>query len=461
MSRTLHADPLRSEADVRPGAVALESRGTAFSFAEMDLAVDRACDVLARRGVRRGSRVVIRSGDRVLQAVAVLATLRMGALAVPVGERLPPGGVDELVSRLGGAVRVEPPDTGLPDSVFSGPHAPVVRPPAGVRRRATVLFTSGSTGEPKAIVHRLTSHLESAVAAARHLGLRAGDRWLATLPLNHVGGLAPLFRCLVSGATWVVPGDPPSVDVLRSTRATHVSVVSTQLRRLLDAGTAPPSSLRCVLLGGGPTAPDTVLRAVELGWPVVSSYGTTETASMVTATGPEDPEPLSAGRAVGSAEVRTDGGGQILVRGAGLGEGVLEGGRVRPLAGPDGWYRTGDRGTVDASGRLSVEGRMDRGFVSGGENVQPETIERRIESIPGVRRAVVVPVAHPDYGQRPVAFVDGVTDPDAIVAELRRWLPSYLVPDAVLPMPEDDATGGVKASPARLADLARRLFGGG
>jgi O-succinylbenzoic acid--CoA ligase len=124
----------------------------------------------------------------------------------------------------------------------------------------------------------------------------------------------------------------------------------------------------------------------------------------------------------------------------------------------DGWFATGDFGTLDEEGRLVVVGRRDGRFVSGGENVQPEVIEAALLALPGVTRALVVPVEDAEFGARPAAFVamEGGRAPDgaALGAALRVRLPGYLVPDAYLPWPEGEE--GLKPSRAALREEAAR-----
>jgi O-succinylbenzoic acid--CoA ligase len=466
MTHALPPDPLRHAAGLWPDLPALEHSAGTVTFAGLDVAVDRVCRVLARHGARPRRPVLSVEADVALHVTILLAVLRLGAIAAPVSHRLPAEGLGELAARLGSPVRVGPAGSAVDaDELRAAPAgaepASPVHPPAGARRRATVFHTSGSAGRPKAVVHRLAAHLRSAEAAAAHLGLGSGDRWLLTLPLNHVGGLAPVFRALRAGATMVVPDGPPTAALLRSTRTTHVSLVATQLRRLVASGKPPPTTLRCVLLGGGPVDPSLLREAFEGGWPVAGSYGMTESASLVAATRPGEPDPLTAGRPLAHARIRIGRDGEILLRGASLAEGYLEDGRVSRLTDRSGWFHTGDRGLLGADGRLTIVGRLDRRFVSGGENVQPEEIERRIAEIPGVHAVVVVPVPDPEYGQRPVAFIDGTIDPEVIRAELRRRLPSFLVPDAFFPMPDAPEGSGLKASPARLREIALRGLGRG
>jgi O-succinylbenzoic acid--CoA ligase len=327
-------------------------------------------------------------------------------------------------------------------------------------RDATIIFTSGSTGQPKAALHTWANHLYSAKGANANLSLRQGDRWLLSLPLYHVGGLAILVRCALAGAAVAVPS--PENDLataLVDVRATHVSCVATQLRRILNAGHEPPQALRAVLLGGGPIPAPLLDRAYDEGWPLLTSYGCTEMASQVTTTAPGAPRSTldTAGARLPHRRVRIDPDGQILVAGRPLFRGYVQDGTVTDPRTEDGWYPTGDRGFLDAQGRLHVIGRIDRMFVSGGENIQPEEIETALEELSGVEQAAVVSVSNAEYGHRPVAFLrtEGPLDETDLRRRLRDRLPGFKIPDAFFSFPEDTGRSSLKVDRQSLQEWAQ------
>jgi O-succinylbenzoic acid--CoA ligase len=327
-------------------------------------------------------------------------------------------------------------------------------------RPSTIIFTSGSTGVPKAALHTFGNHYYSALGTNTNSALAQGDRWLHSLPLYHVGGLSILFRCLLARAAVALP-DPvqPLGEAIADLGATHVSLVPTQLLRLLRGGAAL-DGVEAVLLGGGPIPAFLVDEALARGLPIHTSYGLTEMASQVTTTPPgaSSEELYTAGRVLPHREVSVSGKGEILVRGDTLFAGYVDGERVdRPLD-TDGWFHTGDLGGLDEDGYLRVRGRVDNMFVSGGENVQPEEIEEALCRLEDVEEVVVVPVEDEEFGARPVAFVSmpgGEPDPVALSRALGASLARFKIPVSFHAWPDDHE--GMKVDRTAFGERARRL----
>jgi len=225
---------------------------------------------------------------------------------------------------------------------------------------------------------------------------------------------------------------------------THLSLVSTQLIRLLRQPELPTAftQVKAILLGGGPLPASALVEALRRGWPVCPSYGLTEMASQVCTASPTAPpnRRLHAGLPLHYRQVRISDNGEIEVRGETLFLGYLEEGILQPHRTADGWFATGDLGTWSGDGDLLVTGRRDFMFISGGENIQPEEIERALCQQPEVLEAVVVPVTDAEFGERPVAFVryrgEPVT-PEALTKWLENILPRYKVPRTFLAWPDD------------------------
>ena len=280
-------------------------------------------------------------------------------------------------------------EAGMPfvplDPRLSSPPGPIDAPP-GTR---TVIFTSGTTGEPKAVALTAANHEASAIASAWNLGVAPDDRWLCCLPLWHVGGLAVLIRSAVYGTTAILHDGFDAERVraeIESGSATVVSLVGTMLHRLVDAGLSEWPALRVALVGGGPVPAPLVEWAARTGFPLVQTYGMTETASQV----------VTGGRPLLGVDLRISEGGEILVRGPMVAPGA---------AGADGWLHTGDRGRLDSDGALVVEGRLDDMIVTGGENVAAAEVEDALLAHPAVADAGVVGRPDPEWGEAIVAHV--------------------------------------------------------
>jgi O-succinylbenzoic acid--CoA ligase len=273
--------------------------------------------------------------------------------------------------------------------------------------------------------------------------------------------LGVIVRCALAGAAFAVPDAGWSTArVIRDLGVTHASLVGTQLYRLLRDDPAPaPAHLRVALLGGGPASQALLDEAIGRGWPVANSYGLTEMGSTVTATraGARD---ATAGAPLPGRIVCVVG-DEIRVGGEGLFAGYLAGGGLdRPIDAED-LFRTGDLGSIDGEGRLTITGRADNRFVSGGENVQPEEVEAALASLSGVIRAIIVPVPNPEFGCRGVAFVetsDGtLPDEGSMAGALAERIPLFKIPVRFLPWPTGDA--GFKPSRRELERVAAEVMG--
>lgn len=275
--------------------------------------------------------------------------------------------------------------------------------------RGVLLHTSGTTGRPRPVVLTPENLLASARATNEALRLGVGDSWLAPLPLSHVAGLMVLVRCAVAGATAVL--GPASL-----TRATHVSLVPTQLKRLLDAGVdGRPGT---VVLGGAAAERALLERAAAAGVPVRVAYGLTQTSAQVTLSEPGDLD--TAGRPLPGARIEIAPDGEVVVRGP-----MVAGGEVR----------TGDLGELDAEGRLRLSGRRDDLIVTGGENVMPAEIEAVLLCHPAVADAAVVGRPDPEWGSAVTALVvpaDGTApDPQELREHCRGSLAGFKIPKRI------------------------------
>lgn len=345
-----------------------------------------------------------------------------GARVLPLSRVLPAPAREALAARVR-AIRCEP--------------------AAGV-----VLPTSGSSGVPRLIDLSLDALRASARLGAQVIPFGAGDTWHASLAPSHIGGVMILMRARELGGAVRFAAQPRAWSDLAG--CTHVSLVAAQLARLLEDAAPVPASLKAVMLGGGPSAEALRDAAIARGVPLFATYGLTETSSQVATTRLSAGDAATlAGPALPGLSIAIDSAtGEILVDGPVVARGEFISGALVPLARP---LRTRDSGFLDAEGRLHVVGRLDSMFISGGKNIHPESIERALAEIPGIRAACVVAVPHAKWGARPVAFVELSTPVPAISEQLRAQVEPHLVPDAIFAMPADEAVA-MKPSRARLAE---------
>lgn len=467
--------PLAAAAEQYGDRPAVVTPFEAVSYSELHRRVLRAAVLLQTRGCQPGDRVGLFMSNSVEYLVWLFGVIRIGAVACPLNIRVPVRTIAGLLTRIDCQTLVVDDVSGLqeklagvalvPRTALDGPglgESLPVSAMVSLTAPATILFTSGSSGPPKAVLHSYGNHYYNARGAIQNLPLDVGDRWLLDLPLYHVGGLGIVFRCMLAGAVVVIPAkEMPREVVLERYGITHVSVVVTQLYRLLQL---PPESvrlpaLRCVVLGGSPVPMKLLTAAHARGLPVFASYGCTEMTSQVTTTGLESTgaQRLTSGRVLPHRELRIAEDGEILLRGETLFMGYVAGREVQCPLTSEGWYCSGDLGRIDSDGYLTVQGRRDNRFFSGGETIYPEEIERALAEFDDVDQAVVVPIPHEEFGQRCVAFVragQGLPPGGALAEWLARSLPRYKIPDTFYEWPAVEESTQLKIDRAWFRRLA-------
>lgn len=277
---------------------------------------------------------------------------------------------------------------------------------------ATLTLTSGSTGVPKAVVHTVRQHLSNAEGVCELMNFAAKDRWLLSLPLFHVSGQGIVWRWLLKGATLVINKNKANFHRLLAS-CSHASLVPTQLQRYLTAlQTDERLTWQChenqqILLGGAMLPPELIQSAQQAQIRTFSGYGMTEMASTICAVENLPESPLNTvGTPLSGREIKLVN-DEIWVRGESLALGYLQkNGEISPPADSDGWFHTQDRGQLTATGELMVLGRLDNLLISGGENIQPEAVERVLFQSGQVEAVFVVPRQDAEFGHRPVALVD-------------------------------------------------------
>ncbi|MFO0761121.1 MAG: o-succinylbenzoate--CoA ligase [Byssovorax sp.] len=463
----------RAAADPAVAALpALFTGDRAFTFAELAAPVARLAAGLAARGIGPGSRVALTASNEPATVMILLALIDLGATIVPIHPRLTTAEAEVLVTDAAPDLVLR--DADLSTLEASAPHARFTDLDPALP--LAMVYTSGTTGKPKGAVLSRRAFLASAAASAQNLGWTAEDRWLLAMPLCHVGGLSIVTRCLLARRPIILlPRFEPAalLESIVLHRATLLSVVPTMLRALLDADRDNVlARLRAVLTGGAAASPALIDACARRGVPALTTYGLTEACSQVASQRPSSPyrpEP-GAGRALPGVELRVQhddpaAPGLIQVRGPTLMSGYWRGPGLPldPATDADGWLSTGDLGRLDAEGRLFVEARRADLVVTGGENVYPLEVERALESIPGVRAALVFGVPDERWGQVVAAAVErsASLDEGALAAAIKARLAPHKRPRLVCFVAALPTRGPGKldrmGAPALLADHLRPL----
>jgi malonyl-CoA/methylmalonyl-CoA synthetase len=425
-----------------------------------DLAVStaRAAANLSDRGVQPGQRVLWSCTATMDSIVGLLAALRLGAVVVPVN----PAATSSELAYLVGDAR---PTAALVDHAAGvecleavDPECVVVFPvdllaaggtgnrgevPLDVARPgddALIVYTSGTTGQPKGAVHTHASLLAGVLALRTAWEWQPDDRLILALPLFHVHGLcAGLFGTLASGASATVFQRFSPEQVLDAATAnTMFFGVPTMYHRLAETGRAAAlAALRLCVAGSAPLPADLWRRFEhEFGVVVLERYGMSET--LLTLSNPLDGErrPGSVGLPLPGVEAKVaapdeQGIGELMVRGPSLCRGYWERPEASASMRVDGWFATGDLASMADDGYLSIRGRRTELIITGGHNVYPAEVEAVLGRHPSVREIAVIGTASAEWGESVTAFVVGVgMEPDIVALRTlaARELSSYKRP---------------------------------
>ncbi len=428
-------------AELYGNAPALIIKGTTLSFEACNHRATGIAGKLYQMGLHAGDIVAIISPNTPEMVLLLLGLLKAGIIAAPLNYRFPETlqkkALEKLRPRL--LLTATPASTPLPgirtesvarflDEASHATQHEAFEAPESMERPVTIIHTSASSGEPKAAVHSFANHWYNALGSNENLPFGPGECWLLSLPLYHIGGYAILFKSLLSGAAIAVGEPNESIEeALEHFPITHLSLVPTQLYRLLAKPESALclASLKALLLGGSPAPKAVIQDALRHKIPIYLSYGSTEMGSQIATTpGPIKSAVQESGRTLPYREMMVAEDGELLVKGPCLFMGYLQSGTVQPQTDKDGWFHTSDIGQISENGEVTIIGRKDNMFISGGENIHPEEIEGALMMIDGVGEALVVPHRDPEYGQRPIAFIKTVEenkpDDEAITQAMNR-----------------------------------------
>jgi len=435
-------DPIAVHARLRPQALASVDldTGRRWTYAALDVDIQRAVAVLSAEGISEGDRVAMLGRNSVFLLILQHALMRMGAILVPLNWRLTSLELGTLVADCSPKIfYADGPAPPLPPECRSAElaalrtavdaAAPARRlPPPSRLATCLLLYTSGTSGTPKGV--RLTPQclLATAVNLRVLIAIDSASVFLADSPMFHILGLViqiwgPLGA---GGAVLIAPRFCPAATNRRladaALRVTHYFCVPQMAEALrAAAGFAPArwTSLRAVFTGGAPNPPARIRWWLARGVLMVDGYGGTETGTVLGMPPARDaveakagsvgaPGPLTRVRIVDDRDVEVPRGtpGEIVVQGMNVTPGYWnKPAETRRAFTADGWFRTGDIGRCDEDGFVFVVDRKKDMYISGGENVYPVEVEAALVRHPGVREVAVIGVPDEEWGEVGRAFI--------------------------------------------------------
>jgi cyclohexanecarboxylate-CoA ligase len=464
--------PTRAAHYLRPGGPwdvpSLDAVLGAATRGDLEQQVASLSGGLRDRGVRRGDAVAWQLRNVTECILLYRACWRLGAVAVPVHHA---SGTAETAAALAQVdprlVLTEPADV---DGLL-GLGRPVTPAASGARPTdvAVALFTSGSTGTPKAVLHTQRGLAYKARLMCDVHALTPEDAVLMPAPLAHISGLLNgVLLPGVAGMRTVLMEhwDPEeALGLISSERITFMIGPPTFFVTMMSApgfSAERVRTLRLISSGGAGVTPAFVTEARRcFGAVVKRTYGSTEAPTVTTshAGDPDDRARDTDGRATGEVELRVGDDGELWLRGPELFVGYADATQTRAAHARGGWFRTGDRATIDSEGWLTVVGRIKDVVIRGGENISVAEVEGVLESHPSVRQAAVVGYPDDVLGERVAAFVvaDGAFDLEACRTWFaERGVTRFKTPERVVQLDALPTLAAGKPDRASLRELARR-----
>ncbi|MGH6997710.1 MAG: AMP-binding protein [Phenylobacterium sp.] len=413
--------------------------GSAISYAALEDDVARTAALLVEYEVEPGDRVALQSEKSVEAVVVYLATLKIGAVFLPLNTAYTEAEIDYFLDDAQPVLFVEDAVELVTDARSRAPLAETLA--RSEDDLAAIIYTSGTTGRSKGAMLSHGALAANALALHAAWGFSESDVLLHALPIFHVHGLFVALHCaFLSGAPMVWLAKYDDAQVLAGLPKSSVMMgVPTFYTRLLanPAFTRQAAAhMRVFISGSAPLLESTFAEfEARTGQPILERYGMSE--AVIITSNPLDGERIagSVGYPLPGVELRIGGGeatGVIEIRGPSVFGGYWQmPEKTAEEFTADGFFKTGDVGRQDADGRVWISGRAKDLIISGGFNVYPKEIELILDEMDGVSESAVIGLPHPDFGEAVAAVVIGTGDEGAMIAALREKLAAFKTPKKV------------------------------
>jgi malonyl-CoA/methylmalonyl-CoA synthetase len=425
-----------------PTRPALEAPdGRTLSYGELEAGAGRLAALLKAKAVTVGDRVAVQAPKSPEMVMLYLATLKVGAVLLPLNTAYTQAEIDYFVGDAEPALFVK-------DAIALAAEAADLAPldtvhEAAPEDLAAIVYTSGTTGRSKGAMLSHRALGENGQALTDAWGFTGADILLHALPIYHVHGLFIALHCvLLSGGRmlWLPKFDETEVLAAMARSSVMMGVPTFYTRLLADPRFTREAAarMRLFICGSAPLLPSTFEDfETRIGMPILERYGMSEAAIITT-------NPLNGARIAGSVgyplpgvSLRVADDGIVQIKGPSVTSGYWRNPtKTAEAFTADGYFITGDVGRQDPDGRLWLSGRLSDLIICGGLNVYPKEIELVLDEMAGVVESAVIGCPHPDFGEAVVAVVAGAGDEAAVIAAARQALAAFKAPKRVFFVPD-------------------------
>ncbi len=432
----------------------INTNGNALEYSELSSQCGEISKTLMRNSPN-DERIIVYYQEPIDVIRAIFAVIDAGKIAVPINRKTPADALRRIVDRLSSSLILsDSTDLEFPNCKVwdyrnylesnytkTKNEYPLFDKITNKDKISTIIMSSGTTGDAKYLAHSLNNHYYSAIGSLNNIPFTAGDKWLLSLPLNHIGGMSIAFKYFFyhSGDLVLYDKSKSILNNILDRKITHCSLVPTQLKMLCEdieqsieeigGRGAFPHSIKYILVGGAACPDELKIYAQELKLPVLYSYGSSEMSSQI-CTNTLEGNIFTCGKSLEYRDIMIGETDEILVRGETLFKGYIREDLNVELPLQNGWFATNDHGRFDDNGDLIVLGRRDDMIICGGENIYPREIEIELMKIPEIAKCKVISEKDSHYGEIPVALIElksQISEQD-ISDKLSKNLPKYKLP---------------------------------
>lgn len=370
-------------------------------------------------------------------------------IPVPINQRLSDHEKKQIIDELNTAIVFSSDETRNPTiNIHDKKTKTDTIPNKSADETAIVLYTSGTGGTKKGVLLSFSNLINSYRIQSEIFCFHYKDKWLVSLPLYHIGGFAITFRALLSGASVTIPESLKAehvLDAIIKTKTTRISLVPTQLHRIINLEQQAPKHLTSVFIGGAASDSEMLKNAEKLGYPICKVYGSTETTAFVTALKPKS-DYASVGKPLPEVKIniidnngnecQTNESGEIIIQSPTIMKGYLNNFPLTNVVLKNGFYHTGDFGYIDEKKNVMIECRKDNLIITGGENVVPDEVTDALLSLENVIDAEVIGLQDEEWGEIIAAAIvlkkKKMLTYELIKQQLKHKLAPYKIPKKII-----------------------------